>query len=90
MITTNIQIANLSCSGCVNTITKNIKAIDGVEDVKVNLETDIVSISHNESMAKTEFTTILQRLGYPEINDKNSFLTKIKSKKSCMIGKISG
>jgi copper chaperone CopZ len=32
MTTDNIQILNLSCRGCVNTITRNLKALDGVEN----------------------------------------------------------
>jgi copper chaperone CopZ len=37
MKTESIAIANLSCGGCVNTITKKLNNITGVEKVGVDL-----------------------------------------------------
>jgi len=88
MKTTKIKIMNLSCKGCVNTITKNLSAIDGVEKVNVELATNVVSISHNEEIQRDVFTKKLLSLGYPEDNEANNLLTKLKSKKSCLIGRI--
>jgi len=89
MITDIIQIMNLSCKGCVNTITKNISRMDGVQSVDIDLETDIVTVVHEVTISREKITEQLQALGYPEVNHPNSFITKLKSKKSCMIGRIS-
>ncbi len=88
MKTTEIKILNLSCKGCVNTIIRNLSAIEGVDSVSVDLETDIFSIIHDGSVERQVFSTKLFSLGYPEENSENAFITKLKSKKSCLTGRI--
>jgi len=88
MTTETIQIMNLSCKGCVNTISRNIKNIDGVVSVDVNLETANVTVEHDGSVNREDIAKLLHSLGYPEVNNPNSVLTKLKSKKSCIIGRI--
>jgi copper chaperone len=88
METENITIANLSCNGCVNTITKKLTSIKGVETVKVDLETNNVSINHNEIVSRKQLTEMLLSIGYPEATEKNGLLTQLKSIKSCLTGKL--
>jgi copper chaperone CopZ len=85
----NIVIANLSCGGCINTITKRLTAISGVENVEIDLETSIVSINHNERVSREQLTETLLAIGYPEASEKNGLLTQLKSITSCLTGKIS-
>lgn len=89
METENITIANLSCGGCVNTITKKLTAITGVEKVGVDLETNIVSVNHNEMVSREQLTQMLLSIGYPEATEKNGLLTQLKSVTSCLTGKLS-
>jgi copper chaperone len=89
MKTENITIANLSCGGCVNTITKKLTAISGVEKVEVDLKTNNVSVNHNETVNRDQVKQILLLLGYPEATEKNGLLTQLKSMSSCLIGKLS-
>jgi copper chaperone len=89
MKTENITIANLSCGGCVKTITKKLKGISGVETVAVDLEKNIVSINHRETVSRDNITTMLLAIGYPEVTEKNGFLTQLKSVSSCITGKLS-
>jgi copper chaperone CopZ len=89
MQTENITIANLSCGGCVNTITKKLTAVAGVEKVNVDLETNIVSVNHNTAVSREQLTETLLSIGYPEATEKNGLLTKLKSITSCMTGKLS-
>ncbi len=89
MTTQHIQIMNLSCRGCVNTITRNLKALDGVNSVEVDLETDIVTVQHDDSVSRAELVQVLLSLGYPESDTPNNLITKLKSKKSCLIGRMS-
>jgi copper chaperone CopZ len=66
MKTENITVANLSCSGCVNTITKKLTAIIGVEKVEVDLETNNVLVNYNETVSREQITHMLLSIGYPE------------------------
>lgn len=88
MKTENITLANLSCGGCVNTITKKLTAITGVKKVEVDLETNNVSINHNETVNRERLTQMLLSIGYPEATEKNGLLTKLKSVTSCLTGKL--
>lgn len=89
MKTENITIANLSCGGCVNTITKKLTSITGVEKVEVDLRTNSVSVNHIETVGREQLTQMLLSLGYPEATEKNGLLTQLKSVTSCLTGKLS-
>lgn len=84
----NITIANLSCGGCVNTITKKISAISGVETVSVDLETSNVEVELDETVERDQITKTLLAIGYPEATEKNGLLTQMKSVKSCLTGRM--
>jgi copper chaperone len=88
MKTENITIANLSCGGCVNTITKKLTAIAGVEKVEVDLVTNIVLVNHTETVSREQLTQMLLSIGYPEVTEKNGLLTQLKSVTSCITGKL--
>ena len=87
MKTEEIKIANLKCGGCATTINKELLALVGVDEVKVNKETDSVTITYKEEIRSTILERLLQ-LGYPEATEKNGLLVQLKSYSSCMIGKI--
>ncbi len=86
---TDIIIANLSCGGCVNTITKRVGSLEGVTSVSVSLENNIVSTEHDDNINRAEIVSLLRSLGYPEATEENGLLTKIQSKISCAKGKFS-
>lgn len=75
MNTENITVANLSCGGCVNTITKKLTAIEGVKKVEIDKEISLVSITHNETVSRELLTKTLLSIGYPEPTEKNGLLT---------------
>ncbi len=87
MKTEEIKIANLKCGGCASTINKELLALNGVDDVKVNKETDSVTITYKDEVRPSILERLLQ-LGYPEATEKNGLLLQLKSYSSCMIGKI--
>jgi copper chaperone CopZ len=89
MKTENLTITNLSCDGCVNTITKKLSAISGVEKVEVDLKTNSVTVNHNELVSKEQISQMLLSIGYPEATEKNGLLTQLKSVTSCLTGKFS-
>jgi copper chaperone len=84
---TDIQIENLKCGGCAATIKKGILAIEGVNEVYINVEESVVSItSENDNLEVIKLK--LSKLGYPEVGDKNTIVHKAKSFVSCAVGRI--
>lgn len=83
-----IQIENLKCGGCANSITKGLQAIDGVDSIKVNVDTSQVSFNIIEDSLLTSVKEKLSKMGYPEVGDPNSVLKQAKSFVSCAIGRI--
>jgi copper chaperone CopZ len=87
MMTTEIQIENLKCSGCAATIKKGLLAINTVSEVTVDVENSMVSVvstPENRMMIKEK----LSKLGYPETGTKNTILHKASSFVSCAVGRI--
>ena len=88
-INSTFIVANLKCSGCAKTIHNKIIEIEGVDEVKVDVENARIDIQHNASIDRHTFGEKLAKIGYPEIGDDNNLLTQMKSYASCMVGKIS-
>ena len=87
MNTEKIIIANLKCSGCATTIKNELLQIAGVKQINVDNENDTVEVS-GEHYDRDAILHKLLSLGYPEANEENGLLTKLKSFNSCMIGRI--
>jgi copper chaperone CopZ len=86
---TTINILNLKCNGCANTIKKGVLSLEGITEVEVTLENSEIKIN---KVSKTIFETVkvkLSKMGYPEVGDANTMLHKAKSFVSCASGKIS-
>ncbi|RPD96421.1 heavy-metal-associated domain-containing protein [Aureibaculum marinum] len=85
---TTIEILNLKCGGCANTIKKGILSIDGITEVAVDLDSSKVSVnSENESVLQL-VKEKLSKMGYPEAGDANTILHKAKSFVSCATGRM--
>jgi copper chaperone CopZ len=89
MKTTTIEIVNLKCNGCVNTVKKGVLSIEGIETVDVDLDNSKVTIPTVDQNLIDEVKTKLSKMGYPEIGDANTMIHKAKSFVSCATGKIS-
>jgi len=85
---TTIEILNLKCGGCANTIKKGILTVDGITEVNIELETSKVSVnSENESVLRS-VKEKLSKMGYPEAGDTNTLIHKAKSFVSCATGRM--
>lgn len=83
---------NIRCGGCVNTITKKLKTIDGVNSVNVAIEDQIVTIDTEDEALRSPIVKALLALGYPEqgsVEGLQALKGKAKSVVSCAIGKVS-
>ncbi len=83
-----IVIANLSCNGCVNTITRKLTSLDGVDNVMVSLDDSKVSVRCDDAVERNDLTDLLRAIGYPETTEQNGLLTKVRSINSCLTGRI--
>ncbi|MBU2650388.1 MAG: heavy-metal-associated domain-containing protein [Bacteroidetes bacterium] len=88
MKTAEINIENLKCYGCANTIKREVKRFPEVTDVSVNFEEPNVVIHYeSDDDLREAFVRKLARFGYPEKGNKN-FSNTMLSYMSCAIGRI--
>lgn len=59
-----INVKNIACDGCVNTIQSNLQKIEGVKSVKVENKTKVIV---EGNLDKHTLVATLAHLGYPEI-----------------------
>ena len=83
-----IQVQNLKCGGCANTIINNLNKIKGVSEVTVNTNDDSVSFSLINSDLINQVKEILKTIGYPTFDNENNIVLKAKSFISCAKGRI--
>lgn len=83
-----INIVNLKCNGCANTIKKGLSTIKGVNEVTVSLENSEITINDVSEEVLKEVKEKLAKMGYPEVGDANTMLHKAKSFVSCASGKL--
>ncbi len=87
----SIQVENIRCGGCTNTITKKLKALDGVNDVDVAIEDQIVSVEADDQSVRDAVVKALFAMGYPEqgsVEGMDALKEKAKSVVSCAVGRI--
>jgi copper chaperone CopZ len=82
-----IQVENIKCGGCINSIKKELMNIRGITAVDVSKETETVEL-YGTSIDREEAINKLAEMGYPEKGN-NSLLSKAKSFISCAVGKVS-
>ena len=86
-----LELENIKCSGCANTISTKVMVFKGVTDVAVDIETGKVSIQGDEDK-RGDYATGLTKLGYPEagsVQGLGSASAKAKSFVSCAVGRVS-
>lgn len=88
LIQEKIIIANLKCSGCANTIRTKLSALEGMDAVVVEPESDSVEVTYTEPLDREKICSTLKGLGYPEATEENGLLLQIKSYASCMVGRM--
>jgi len=85
---TTLEILNLKCGGCANSIKKGILAIDGITEVSVDLQTSKVTIDSEADAVLINVKSKLASMGYPEVGDANTIIHKAKSFVSCATGRM--
>lgn len=85
---TIIYIENLKCGGCAATIRKGVLAVDGVQEMQIDVAESIVSVTAANKVIPV-VKEKLSKMGYPEVGNANTLLHKAKSYVSCATGKMS-
>lgn len=86
-----IEVENIKCGGCANTIVKRLKKVEGVADVSVDIENGRVTVE-TDTDNRTEIVAALHASGYPEKGSAEGIEAagaKARSFVSCAIGRIS-
>lgn len=63
-IQTNIQLAGLTCGACQKVTQKYIGKIDGVQDVHVDLQTGVATITADRTISTEEVMKALEGTHY--------------------------
>ncbi|MCL6266957.1 heavy-metal-associated domain-containing protein [Flagellimonas myxillae] len=85
---TELQVQNLKCGGCANTITTQLSDMEDVRDVQVNPDLSIVMFEYDDEQTVSKVKEKLKTLGYPSQEDENGVLLKAKSYLSCAVGRF--
>jgi copper chaperone CopZ len=85
---TTVQIQNLKCGGCANTISKKLNSLDDVSEVSIEVEDNSVTFEYSEAHTLDVVKNTLADIGYPEGGEVNTLTSKAKSYVSCAFGKI--
>lgn len=86
---TTINIQNLKCGGCANTIITKVSSLENVNEVTVNVEDSTVTFNTPSEKEIEDVKSKLSVLGYPAEGENNSVISKAKSYVSCATGKMS-
>ena len=65
MSTKTYEVPGISCGHCTATIERELKFVEGVEDVKAELETKRVTVDVNSDDVLAEVEAMLAEIGYP-------------------------
>ena len=85
-MTHKIEVENIKCGGCMNSIKTAVLKIENVTEVTIDKETDTITINSNTD--RVVLVNTLSNLGYPEKGN-NTLLHKGKSFVSCAVGNLS-
>lgn len=59
-----MKIEGMHCNGCARSVSNALSAVNGIEDVHVDLATSTASFSSNEVGVETEAVNAVTELGY--------------------------
>lgn len=85
---TSIEILNLKCGGCANSIKKGISDIENIDKITVDLENSRVIFETNDEQNVEKVKTKLSKMGYPPVGEENTLVHKAKSFVSCATGRL--
>ncbi len=82
-----LQLENLDCEGCANSIRRILLRQPGILSVHVEVREGRVSLSCEDDLDRGHILSVLENIGYPTLG-KNTMLSMARAKLSCEMGKI--
>ncbi|MFD1674777.1 heavy-metal-associated domain-containing protein [Alicyclobacillus fodiniaquatilis] len=65
MTTTTIAVKGMTCAGCVNSVSKALNSVEGVQKVDVSLEKNAATVTFDDSKVQVENLKIaIEDAGY--------------------------
>ncbi|GAA2240300.1 hypothetical protein GCM10010401_11160 [Rarobacter faecitabidus] len=67
MTTTTLKVNGMTCGHCVNAVTTELSALDGVSEVKVDLsagQTSTVTVTSGAALSDDEIAAAIDEAGY--------------------------
>ncbi|MEH0843367.1 copper ion binding protein [Micromonospora sp. CPCC 205711] len=64
MVTTTYQVQGMTCGHCVNSVSTEVGAIEGVKDVQVDLATGRVTVSSESPLDTDSVRAAVDEAGY--------------------------
>ena len=62
--TATYQVSGMTCGHCVEAVTREVSALDGVETVDVDLATGAVTVASNQPLAAEAVRAAVDEAGY--------------------------
>ncbi|MEM7380837.1 MAG: heavy-metal-associated domain-containing protein [Bacteroidota bacterium] len=83
-----LEIQNLKCGGCAESIRRKLAKIDSLENLHIDEQLSLVSFDYSDDRELSQAKEAISSLGYPTIEDPNSFGQKARSYLSCASGRF--
>ncbi len=68
MTTTMYQVSGMTCGHCMQAVTNEVKKIEGVTDVDVDLESGSVRVSSETPVDEATFRAAVDEAGYEVVS----------------------
>lgn len=65
METTTFTAPDITCQGCANSIKRALGTVEGVAEVKVDIGTKAVEVTHEAAVTREALAQKLDRAGFP-------------------------
>ncbi|WP_313569200.1 heavy metal translocating P-type ATPase [Acetoanaerobium noterae] len=79
MVSKSLQIEGMTCASCAQTVERVTRKLDGVKEANVNLATEKLSISYDESILSVDdIQSAVKKAGYKAISDNVSTTMSIE------------
>ncbi|MGQ9459232.1 MAG: heavy-metal-associated domain-containing protein [Anaerolineae bacterium] len=65
MATVTLRVPNISCHHCIMTIQRELRSLEGIEQVEGSVEAKTVTLSYRDEEALARAKEVLAEIGYP-------------------------
>jgi copper chaperone len=63
-VTTTYTVSGMTCQHCVNAVTGELSSLDGVDDVRVDLGTGVVTVTSARPLDENDVRAAVDEAGY--------------------------